>query len=70
MTRFIEISDNAGKHHLLNIDAIASIEDCRKMITLRFINPAQKNISLSMSYEAFKAALNTGDPIIPGGSIL
>lgn len=70
MTRFIEISDNAGKHHLLNLDAIASIEDCRKSITLRFINPEQKTIALSMSYEAFKVALNGGDPIIPGGMIL
>lgn len=70
MTRFIEISDNAGKHHLLNVDAIASIEDCRKAVTLRFINPDQKAITLSMSYESFKAALNAGNPIIPGGMIL
>ncbi len=70
MTRFIEISDNTGKHHLLNISAIASIEDCRKMITLRFIDPAQKPISLSMSYAAIKSALQNGDPIIPGGMIL
>lgn len=70
MTRFIEISDNAGNHHLLNVDAIASIEDRRKTITLRFINPEQKAITLSMSYEAIKAALKAGDPIIPGGMIL
>lgn len=70
MTRFIEISDITGKHHLLNLDVIASIEDRRKMISLRFINPGQKNIALSVSYETFKAALEAGDPIIPGGMIL
>ena len=70
MTKFIEISDNAGKRHLLNIDSIASIEDRRKSIIVRFINPEQKAIEISMSYEALKTALNAGDPIIPGAMIL
>lgn len=70
MTQFIEISDNSGKHHLLHLSAIASIEDCRKTITLRFINPAQNPITLSMGYASIIAAIKQGDPIIPGGQIL
>ena len=70
MTRFIEISDNAGNRHLVNLSAIASIEDRRKMIVLHFVNTAQKPVSLSMSYGAIKDSIQKGDPIIPGGTIL
>lgn len=70
MTRFIEISDNTGKHHLLNLSAIASIEDCRKTVTIRFINPAQNPITLSMGYASLISSIKNGDPIIPGGMIL
>ena len=70
MTRFIEISDISGNRHLINLSAIASVEDRRKMIVLRFVNPAQTPVSLSISYESFKAAVSEGDPIIPGASIV
>lgn len=70
MTRFIEISDNAGNHHLINLSAIATIEDRRKMIILHFKNPDQRSISLSMSYDSIKDSIEKGDPIILGGSIL
>lgn len=70
MTRFIEISDNAGNRHLVNLSAIASIEDRRKMIVLHFVNTAQKPVSLSMSYGAIKDSIQKGDPITPGGTIL
>lgn len=70
MTQFIEVSDNAGKHYLLNLDVIASIEDCRKAVSVRFINPAQNPILLSMGYASIIASIKNGDPIIPGGTIL
>ena len=70
MSTFIEISDNAGNRHLVNLSAIASIEDRRKMIVLHFVNQDQKPVSLSMSYQAIKDSIQKGDPIIPGGTIL
>lgn len=70
MTRFIEISDQSGKHHLINLSAIASIEDGRKTVTVRFINPAQHPVTLSIGYGSLAAAIKNGDPIVPGGTIL
>lgn len=70
MTRFIEVSDSDGKHYLINLSAIASIEDHRKMVVLRFINPAQEPISIATAYESVKRSISNGDPIIHGGMIL
>lgn len=70
MTRFIEVSDSDGKHYLINLSAIASIEDHRKMVVLHFINPAQKSISIATAYESVKHSISNGDPIIRGGMIL
>ena len=50
-------SDNAGNRHLVNLSAIASIEDRRIMIVLHFVNTAQKPVSLSMSYGAIKDSI-------------
>ena len=70
MTRFIEIADTNGNKRLINLSAIASVEDRRKSIVIRCINPEQPPIALSLSYETFKSAIDEGDPIIPGGVII
>ena len=70
MTQFIEITDNAGNHHLINVSFIASVEDRRKSIILHFVNNLQPAMHLSMSYEAFKDGIKAGNPIIPAGSTI
>lgn len=70
MTRFIEISDANGNKRLINLSTIASIEDRRKSIVIRCVNPEQPPVALSLAYETFKSAVAGGDPIIPGGVII